>query len=618
MRRLLFASLLVSLALFPAAPAAAKAKPVYRGKLEVRHSDDFRHDRGQTSWTLRTRSRSIPLRPLSVPRARSGERVVVRGRKQGGWLEGTVRRRAGATAHAAAALGPHSVAVVLLNFTSDTREPWTPAYVNQRIFTDSDSTAAFYSEESHGAITLSGDVYGWYTIDAATAGCDVDLWASQARAAASAAGVDLSAYDHVQFVFPQQASCNWAGLGELPGSQTWLNGDISVRVAAHELGHNMGLHHANSYSCTANGAPATMGPTCSSSEYGDPFDVMGSYAHHNNAWHLQQLGVVGGANVQTATASGTYTLSSSISGTGTELLRVPAGPNYFYDLEIRASGGVFDSFSSTAPVVNGVSIHYDRPTSWITQSQLLDATPGTSTFGDSPLPSGSTFSDGSVSITASSVSAGSATVDVVLGPAADVTAPSAPGGFNATTAPGSVTLSWTAATDDVGVAGYRVYRDDTLVASTPQLSYTDGGAVQGMPHKYQVTAYDAAGNSRPSTVLWVTPPPVAGTAPSPPPDTQAPRVHIISPGHRVRARRQGTRVAASALDDRGVARMEMRIDGVRVASSDRAAISRTWFARRVRPGVHVVRVTAVDSSGNVGSSVRRVRVLGSVRGSRQR
>ena len=37
------------------------------------------------------------------------------------------------------------------------------------------------------------------------------------------------------------------------------------------------------------------------------------------------------------------------------------------------------------------------------------------------------------------------------------------------------TVSWTASTDNVGVAGYRVYRDGALIRTTPATSYTDTG-----------------------------------------------------------------------------------------------------------------------------------------------
>ena len=57
------------------APAEAR---VFRGKLEVRHSDDFRHGRGQTTWRLRTKTgRRIPILPTSPTRLRSGTKIPI-------------------------------------------------------------------------------------------------------------------------------------------------------------------------------------------------------------------------------------------------------------------------------------------------------------------------------------------------------------------------------------------------------------------------------------------------------------------------------------------------------------------------------------------------------------
>ena len=58
---------------------------------------------------------------------------------------------------------------------------------------------------------------------------------------------------------------------------------------------------------------------------------------------------------------------------------------------------------------------------------------------------------------------------------ADTTPPSRPQGLTATATTRSAALSWTAATDDVGVAGYRVFRDGTQVGTTASTSYTDSG-----------------------------------------------------------------------------------------------------------------------------------------------
>ena len=77
----------------------------------------------------------------------------------------------------------------------------------------------------------------------------------------------------------------------------------------------------------------------------------------------------------------------------------------------------------------------------------------------------------------------------------DVTAPSVPTGLTATAAGGSkVNLAWSAASDNVGVAGYHVYRNGAVVATLTGTSYSDTGLTDATSYRYTVSAYDAAGN----------------------------------------------------------------------------------------------------------------------------
>jgi chitodextrinase len=91
----------------------------------------------------------------------------------------------------------------------------------------------------------------------------------------------------------------------------------------------------------------------------------------------------------------------------------------------------------------------------------------------------------------------------------DGTPPTAPQDLRSTAVTyTSVGLAWDAATDDVGVAGYGVYRNGTLVGSPTGTTFTDSGAPQGAALSYTVRAVDAAGNeSAPSSPLPVTTPP---------------------------------------------------------------------------------------------------------------
>src|SRR4051812_16181129 len=104
-------------------------------------------------------------------------------------------------------------------------------------------------------------------------------------------------------------------------------------------------------------------------------------------------------------------------------------------------------------------------------------------------------------------------------PSSDTTSPSTPGGLSATLASSSqVNLTWTASTDNVGVAGYCVYRNGAPLATVGDVTaYQDGGLSSSTTYSYSVQALDAAGNASPqSSAVIVTMPTVDTVAPSTP------------------------------------------------------------------------------------------------------
>jgi hypothetical protein len=650
---------LVALATVAAVSTPAQAAPQprthsYRGTLEIRHTDDFKHGRSKTLYRLVRGDRHIPLKLPHATAIASGAAVVLHGHRAGKRLKGTLRPLSSARGKLAASVpaGPRKTAVILVDFPGDT-PPWTPDEVRQWVFTDADSANAFYKEDSYGDVSLvgknrvDGDVYGWYTIPAPVAdpdyGCDPNAIAADADAAAASGGFTADGYEHVIYAFPPQSLCGWSGLGEMPGERSWINGYADhVEVVAHELGHNMGLNHASSLECTEGSVVVAISSTCTTREYGDPFDVMGNLStHHNNAWHLLQIGFLPSSDVQVANGSGTYTISATAARTGTRLLRIPrpvgSSPPY-YDLDLRATNGVFDDFLSNDPAVQGVTIHADpevttpRPV----QSKLIDATPGSLWgFDDAPLAAGNTFSDGALSIKVTSIDNGVATVDVTTGsPPQDVTPPSVPGPVTATTTSSKVELSWPPATDDFDVAGYRVTRGSTPLGTTTGLTWTDVVVTPGETYNYRVAAYDHAGHVSTSEPVAATipqppaadpgpssttdpgpssdpptdgaqPPDGGGSSdPSPSPDVTRPRVRITSPSRRSRLRRRAV-VRAVASDNVRVVRMEVWVDGKHRRSVRGSKLSWRWVLRHARQGRHVIAVRAIDSSGNEGTATVR-------------
>jgi fibronectin type 3 domain-containing protein len=102
--------------------------------------------------------------------------------------------------------------------------------------------------------------------------------------------------------------------------------------------------------------------------------------------------------------------------------------------------------------------------------------------------------------------------------APDGTPPSQPGNLSGTAVSSSqVNLSWSASTDNVGVTGYRVYRNGTLLPGptqpdpTPPTSYSDQTASPGTTYTYEVSAMDAAGNESSKASVSVTTPDSSGT-----------------------------------------------------------------------------------------------------------
>lgn len=77
----------------------------------------------------------------------------------------------------------------------------------------------------------------------------------------------------------------------------------------------------------------------------------------------------------------------------------------------------------------------------------------------------------------------------------DTEAPSVPTALTASNVTStSVTLSWTASTDNVGVSGYNVYQNDTFVSSSILPTITISGLNPSTTYTFSVSAKDGAGN----------------------------------------------------------------------------------------------------------------------------
>ena len=97
----------------------------------------------------------------------------------------------------------------------------------------------------------------------------------------------------------------------------------------------------------------------------------------------------------------------------------------------------------------------------------------------------------------------------------DTQPPSAPQGLAVTgSSQTSISVSWNASTDDVGVSGYDLYRNGTSIGTTSATSRTFSSLTCGTSYTLGVDAFDAAGNKSAASTIS------ASTAACP--DTQAP------------------------------------------------------------------------------------------------
>ena len=259
----------------------AQAAVTRTGKLQATVFDDFRHDRSVTRYHLRSGKQEIAVRPTELS-AEAGERVTVTGEVRDRRLVGPVEATTAAAQPAAIAPGPRQTAVIL--FTFGAGGTWPQEEARSEVFTGTKSVNAFYQEESYGEFSLTWSGLrpsSAVQLQHPTAGCPYSTWKAKAEEAAVDAGVDLSGYQHLIFELPYQSSCSWLGVAGLGSNWAMINGNLlgtRGRTTAHELGHDLGLLHAGSETCTSGGVRVQISHECTVSEYGDPFDVMGNQA----------------------------------------------------------------------------------------------------------------------------------------------------------------------------------------------------------------------------------------------------------------------------------------------------------------------------------------------------
>jgi chitodextrinase len=171
----------------------------------------------------------------------------------------------------------------------------------------------------------------------------------------------------------------------------------------------------------------------------------------------------------------------------------------------------------------------------------------------------------------------------------DVTAPSVPINLQVTgRSATNIDISWSASTDDVGVTGYHVYRNASLISSPTGTTFSDSGLTPSVSYTYTVSAFDAVGNTSSQSAPLATSTLADTTAPSVPNNLRQTGSTISS-----------ISIAWDASSDNvGVATYEIYRNGTLVRSQAGTSFTDTGLA--VYTG-YIYTITARDSANNASN-----------------
>lgn len=170
----------------------------------------------------------------------------------------------------------------------------------------------------------------------------------------------------------------------------------------------------------------------------------------------------------------------------------------------------------------------------------------------------------------------------------DATAPTTPPSLLANTVSAGINLLWKASTDNVGVAGYNIYRDGVQIATAATIAYQDTGVAPSSMHAYNIAAYDVSGNVSAQTAsVW-------GTAPA---DTTPPTVPTQLTAQAVSISQINLTWLAST-DNVAVASYAVYRNGSKVGTSSTASYSDTGLTPST---TYTYTVSATDTSGNTSA-----------------
>lgn len=347
------------------------------GKIRIYTADDFTHGKSQQFYHLQERLGDkeflLKFKDGKAPDwLRDGSSVKIRGRRnlEKGEIDVEALESASASSSAstrdstvlAAGGSGRSVAVLMLDFNDGTHYR-DRAALDSDMFGATNSVTDVYNKTTDGVVSFNrdsdgdgqADIFGPLKVNVNGSGnCDYNTWAAEGVKAALASGVDTNKFQHVIYVLPSNTGCSWWGLGG--GRNSWVRAG-GAQVYAHELGHNLAMHHAST-------DPENDGTI--NSEYGDYSCIMGNSSNIAglNGAHAESQGTYSAFQGRVLNgAKGTYTLDSvdrpPIAATNAQIIKIPKpNTNSYYYLTYRAGENYGAKLSSTYK--NRLNVHTYR------------------------------------------------------------------------------------------------------------------------------------------------------------------------------------------------------------------------------------------------------------------
>lgn len=262
-----------------------------------------------------------------------------------------------------------------------------------------------------------------------------------------------------------------------------------------------------------------------------------------------------------------------------------------------SSGSVQLSWTASTDAGSGLQNYIVR------RDGVSVGTPVSNSFTDTGLNPSTTYNYSVQAIdNAGNVSTGSATNSFTT--FSDSIPPTAPTNFVAQTRNNrSITLAWTASTDNGVVAGYRIYRTGALVQTTSATSWTDSPLAINTAYSYGIEAFDAAGNTSSRTTL----------ATSTSSDTVPPVISFTSPASGALIIRNSN-VVLNASDDEAIQRVEIFRGAVLVRTLTTSPYTTTFNAVSLANGSQNITAVAYDTSNNSAQAVLPVVISNPKRG----